>query len=91
MDPSKQSFINAFFSTFKQKIDRLQELRKVYPDEAFTLAQLTGNPLFGMIHPRQLEELTQRYYPSAVPFISSLPHRYLETLGCRKRNAIEEN
>jgi hypothetical protein len=37
MDPSKQSFINAFFSAFKQKIDRLQELRKVYPDEAFTL------------------------------------------------------
>jgi hypothetical protein len=32
---------------------------------------MTGNPLFGMIHPRQLEELTQRYYPGcAIHFFS---------------------
>jgi hypothetical protein len=39
------------------------------------LAQLSVNPLFGMIHPRQLEELTQRFCPSALPFISSLINR----------------
>mgnify|MGYP005816975455 CR=1 FL=1 len=103
VDSSNQYFINAFFSAFKQKIDRLQELRKTYPDEAFTLclvyidrlasghfggkegqnrrnfwralASLSGNPLFAMIHPRRLKELTERYCPLAVPFISSLINR----------------
>lgn len=103
MDSSKQTFINAFFRAFKDKIDRLQELRNPYRDEAFTLclvyidrlasghfggkegenrknfwralAQLSGNPLFAMIHPRQLAELTQCYCPSGVPFISSVINR----------------
>ena len=29
--------MSAFFRAFKEKIDRVQELRKAYPDEAFTL------------------------------------------------------
>ena len=36
----KQQFIELFFDAFEQKIARLQELRKDFPDEAFTLSVL---------------------------------------------------
>jgi len=46
------------------------------------LTQLSGNPLFGMIHPLQLQRLTKRFCPSAASFIQSVagkqPHFLLD-------------
>lgn len=45
------------------------------------LKNLSGNPLFGMIHPTRLQELTQRRCPSASSFINAIvgrdPHALL--------------
>jgi hypothetical protein len=46
------------------------------------LKELSGNPLFGMIHPLRLVEQTRAKYPSAVTLIESIvaskPHELLE-------------
>lgn len=105
---AKRQFIQSFLDSFEQKINRLQELRKSFADEAFTLClvyidrlasghfggkehqnrkdfsralkQLGGNRLFGMIHPRQVRELTQRHCRSATSFIESVIVRQPNTL-----------
>jgi hypothetical protein len=97
---AKQQCIESFFDSFRQKIDRLQQLRKPFPDEAFTLClvyldrlasghfggdagrnsrnfsralkELSGNPLFGMIHPREVMKRARHGFPSAVPIIRSV-------------------
>lgn len=100
---AKQQLIQSFFAAFEQRIKRLPELCKSFPDEAFTLClvyidrlasghfdggpgqnrsnfsralkQLSGNALFGMIHPFQVKELTQPYGASATSFIKSVTGR----------------
>lgn len=113
----KQQFIQLFFDAFEQKIKRLQQLRKSFEDEAFTLClvyidrlasghfggkggqnrqnfsrtlkQLSGNPLFGMIHPQQVKELTQRNCPTAVSFIELVISRQPTALLCEGEVAAE--
>ncbi len=105
---AKQQFIKSFFVAFEERIKRLVEVRKAFPDEAFTLClvyidrlasghfggspgqnrrnfwralkQLSGNALFGMIHPREVKELTQEYCPSALSFIESVTDRQASAL-----------
>lgn len=114
---AKRQLIQSFFAAFEQRIKRLQELRKSFPDESFTLClvyidrlasgrfgggagqnrrnfsralrQLSGNALFGMIHPRQLRELTQQYCPSAASFIESVVGRQPNALLVEDELAAE--
>jgi len=106
----KQTFIEAFFRDFGEKVKRLEDLRsQSLQDEAFTLClvyidrlacghyggkygrnrenfwralkELSGNPLFGMIHPLRLVEQTKAKCPSATALIDSItikkPHALL--------------
>ncbi|PSH04036.1 MAG: hypothetical protein CXZ00_09515 [Acidobacteria bacterium] len=114
---AKQHFIESYFGAFGQRIDRLQQIRKPFPDEAFTLClvyidrlasghfggnaglnrrnfsralkELSGNPLFGMIHPRQVMRRARHDFPSAVPIIRSVINRQRNTLVLEDELASE--
>jgi len=56
---------------------------------ARALKQLSGNELFGMIHPREVKELAQEYCPSAVSFIESVAGRQPNALLAEDQLADE--
>jgi hypothetical protein len=109
----KLKCIEAFFGKFKQRVERLEDLRsQSFEDEAFTLClvyidrlasghyggrygqnrknfwralkELSGNPLFGMIHPQHLLGQTKARYPSATSLIESITSR-------KNRELLEED
>lgn len=44
------------------------------------LSELSGHPLFGMLHPKHLQRLTQQYCPSASAFINTIVGRHPDEL-----------
>jgi len=44
------------------------------------LSELSGNPLFGMIHPRHLQRLTQKFCPAASALINEIVNRQPDAL-----------
>lgn len=74
----KQFFVDEAFTLCLVYIDRLAsghfggtagQNRKNFWK---ALTHLSGNPLFGMIHPRNLRELSKLHFPPALSFIQSV-------------------
>lgn len=53
------------------------------------LAELSGNPLFGMVHPRQLRALVQDHCPSASTLVDAIVNRQPDALLDEKDIAEE--
>ncbi len=82
----RQAFPDEAFTLCLVYIDRLSRLyfrsgpRENRAKFWRTLKQLSGNPLFGMIHPGRLRELTNEHCPSAAPFVDSIVGRQPKAL-----------
>lgn len=85
-DLHSQSFKDEAFTLCLVYIDRLAsghyggDAGKNRENFCRALKELSGNHLFGMLHPRELSEQAQQHYPDALPVIASITNRQRYTL-----------